>query len=56
MQTGERKQLTVAELIEALLEIENQDLPVYTEGCDCWGDAGSVSLNEDGRSVLIERR
>jgi len=43
--------LTVKELIEQLSKLD-QDLPVWLEGCDCLGRAGSVTV-EDG-SVLIK--
>lgn len=36
------KMLTVGELIAELQKMP-QDLPVITEGCDCLGDAYSVS-------------
>ena len=37
-------QLTVAQLIEKLQAIPNQDLPVATEGCDCLGEATDVVI------------
>jgi hypothetical protein len=45
--------LTVKELIKQLQEMP-QDAEVYTEGCDCYGDAAGVMQNADN-SVLITR-
>jgi hypothetical protein len=45
---------TVKELIEELNKIENKDLEVKTEGCDCYGDwSGNIEIVED--YILIER-
>jgi hypothetical protein len=38
--------LTVGELID-LLAIYDYNLPVITEGCDCWGAAHSVEYHND---------
>ena len=38
--------MTVIELIKALAE-HPSDMPVYTEGCDCFGEAGSLEVIED---------
>ena len=49
--------LTVGDLI-ALLQKEDPSLPVCTEGCDCNGKAGSLTLvRPPGKAphVLIER-
>ena len=46
-------QITVAELIEKLKSMP-QDSPVWHEGCDCWGCADDVELQNDG-CVLITR-
>lgn len=49
--------MTVKELIEILQEFP-PDMPVLTEGCDCYGDAYSVDIIKDGDCsyVLIERK
>ena len=47
------KPLTVKELIKALKTMP-QNATVQMEGCDCWGEAGLVSL-ENENSVLISR-
>ena len=38
--------LTVRELVELLQEVENQDLPVKVEGCDCDGEAKSIKVGK----------
>lgn len=48
------KQLTVAELM-TLLSTCPKDAVVFTEGCDCWGDAFGVEIQNGGTSVLITR-
>lgn len=42
--------MKITELIEALYEfaLEHGDLEVFTEGCDCDGDIGSVALESNG--------
>lgn len=35
------------------LEKMPPDLPVYTEGCDCWGD--TYAIKREGGDVLIQR-
>lgn len=45
--------LTVGQLIEELSKFD-KSLPVWTEGCDCYGEAASVRLCADG-TLLIER-
>ena len=47
-------QLTVAELIEKLIEMPKNAL-VDIEGCDCYGEACSVSCNKKLNTVSIER-
>lgn len=47
------KQLTVGQLREALADMP-ADALVYTEGCDCTGDAGEVSLHTPGEFGLGE--
>ena len=53
--------MTVAELIAALTEVPG-DLEVYTEGCDCTGDVGSVGTengyyeNPDQLVVMLARK
>lgn len=44
---------TVGDLVAELMKFD-QNLPVYTEGCDCIGNVVKVSCESDG-SVLIER-
>ena len=50
------KTMTVASLIEALSKC-SPDLPVLTEGCDCYGSAFKLSEWSGGSTmfVLIER-
>ncbi len=50
----EKKQLTVAELIE-LLQQEPPDYLVVLEGCDCYGNAGGVTRNGTFEIVEINR-
>lgn len=45
--------LTVGQLIEELSKFD-KSLPVWTEGCDCHGEAASVRAQHGG-TVLIER-
>ena len=40
-------ELTVKELIEKLQAIENKDLPIETEGCDCDGTDCNVRVEAD---------
>ena len=42
--------MTVKELIEKLQAVP-QDLEVFTEGCDCDGDVGSVAVETAGDSI-----
>lgn len=51
------KTLTVGGLIEELQKF-SKDLPVLTEGCDCYGDAFKLSEYSGGHDnfVLIERQ
>jgi len=44
---------TVGELIKELQKFD-KDLPVFTEGCDCTGNAVSVIMDTDG-TILIKR-
>jgi len=48
--------MTVKKLIELLtaLSEEDQEKEVYTEGCDCTGDVGSLEV--DPSAVTILRR
>ena len=48
--------LKVKELIE-LLKKQSPDAEVWTEGCDCWGDANGVEVTEfeNELGVLITR-
>lgn len=46
--------MTVAELIEELRKWP-ADAEVVTEGCDCYGDVGSVAELKSG-GVLLERK
>lgn len=50
------KQITVKELI-SLLQKCPQGIPVWHEGCDCWGEADRVEIGKDseGEYVLIGR-
>jgi len=48
------KFLTVAELIEELKKAP-QDAKVFTEGCDCYGDVGSVEIDKNGKEVGLMR-
>ena len=54
----EANSLTVAQLIE-ILRKEDQDLKVFTEGCDCLGSCTGVRVDLDSqghaRFLLIER-
>lgn len=52
------KQLTVAELIR-LLQGMPQEALVWTEGCDCEGEANGVYYDDDGIEsgiVMITRK
>lgn len=49
----DRTTKTVSELI-ALLQVMPPDAPVWSEGCDCWGDCTGVELQDEG-GVLILR-
>lgn len=51
---GAPKTLTVAQLIEQLRKMP-QDARVYTEGCDCLGEAASVEYREHDHTVEINR-
>lgn len=46
--------MTVKELINALLKTPF-DAVVWTEGCDCIGEAATVEVEENG-TVLIGRK
>lgn len=41
------KQLTVQELIDLLMKVEDKSIKVITEGCDCNGDAGGIEIEKD---------
>lgn len=47
--------MNVRELISELSKFD-PEMPVKTEGCDCLGDACSVSIPRDLDCVLIERK
>jgi len=49
--------MKVRELIHELNKISDMELEVRTEGCDCWGDVGSVDVKEfvDGSFCLLSR-
>jgi hypothetical protein len=51
MSTDDRT-LTVAQLIEKLKEMP-QDIPVYTEGCDCTGNAAGVMKEGSGEDECV---
>lgn len=46
------RQLTVRELIE-LLKSAPQDLPVKVEGCDCFQEAGGVSVEPSIQRIEV---
>lgn len=48
--------LTVEELINRLQDYPD-DMPVITEGCDCYGDINSLGVIEDynGEVLLLKR-
>ncbi len=46
-------ELTVNELIEKLQGIKDKSLPVYTEGCDCFGNECNVVVEKN--RVYISR-
>ncbi len=48
--------LTVGELIELLQDVEDKDLPIYSDGCDCVELAFFIDLYEDGIIVHRERK
>lgn len=50
-----KKPLTIRELIKKLEAFPNQELPVYTEGCDCTGDAVDVKKLDGIDGFLPER-
>jgi len=44
---------TVKDLIEELNKIENKNLEVHLEGCDCYQDwSGEIKVYEDGYLLL----
>jgi hypothetical protein len=47
--SGETKPITVRQLVEILMELP-LDLPVYVEGCDCWGEC-SGARTDDGHET-----
>ena len=49
---------TVKKLIEELRRVENQNLPVMTEGCDCHGVVTALDIYTglSGTEVLLIRR
>lgn len=51
---SDNKQLTVRQLIE-LLTLAPQDMPVSTEGAQCWGECTGVSYSQDGDFVQLRR-
>lgn len=48
------KPLTTKELI-AELQKWPEDAFVWTEGCDCYGEAGGVEYHKEDNTVLITR-
>lgn len=46
--------MTVRELIAELQECD-MDRDVWTEGCDCYGEAAAVMADDDEPFVLIAR-
>lgn len=49
----EEKQLTIKELIE-LLKCFPEDMPVMSEGCDCYGICGDVTtIKYDDKDQLL---
>lgn len=46
--------LTVGELIELLQDVEDKDLPIYSDGCDCVELAFFIDLYEDG--IIVHRQ
>ncbi len=46
--------LTVGELIELLQDVEDKDLPIYSDGCDCVELAYFIDLYEDG--IIVHRQ
>lgn len=36
--------ISVQQLIDLLMAVPNKDVPVYAEGCDCDGEAGSIEV------------
>lgn len=46
------KTMTVRELVDALEVFGDPDLPVITEGCDCYGAAFAVEIQDD-RLLII---
>ena len=49
----DEKILTVQELVDELNKVKNKDLPVWTEGCDCDGEACMVTVER--KRVYINR-
>ena len=45
---------TVQALIDKLQQIEDKTLPVWTEGCDCWGE-WNTQIEVSKTEVLINR-
>lgn len=50
------KALSVKELIEALKKLP-EDLPVWSEGCDCSGEVGAAEIQmwDDEKVVFLRR-
>ncbi len=55
----ENQRLTVGQLVTLLRSCPDQNAEVYTEGCDCYGNAVSILANFEGMEetprILIER-
>lgn len=50
--------MTVKDLINELMELPLH-YEVFTEGCDCWGEATQAVISDDGCGndiILIERK
>jgi hypothetical protein len=49
---GNEKCLTAAQLIAELSKFP-ADMPVWTEGCDCYGEAAGVTDMLDGTLMIV---
>lgn len=46
------KRMKVGEVVAALQRFD-QNLDMMTEGCDCFGDVGSVTIDPDDPTTVI---